>query len=295
MSSCTACRRESLPQSGAKRKMAMTKGRYLWLLLLVPLGLHFLGGNAEGCAACVAAGKLARESENKAFYALRILYESKGRAALPVIRRALKLDTNPPAQMRAAGYLADLNDTESIPQLERIMSELYKRVSFSKFGVDTIDFQKRWIVAYTLGRLGAAGAAERVWERFDRFGLSKKTEVPHILSALRDPKLTEHLMSIIDGCEDHRLMIVTLDTMAKGGNAQAIPFLRSKIVEWEAKAAETTGSVDIDSQVDYFVLSRKVAQIIPDIEKRLTGEGTLPGTRKGPKAGKDKAGPAYVF
>ena len=275
--------------------MAVTKGKYLWLLLLLPFCSHLLGGNPEGCAACVAAAKLAKESENKAFYALRILYERKGREALPVIRRALKLDNNPPAQMRAVGYIGDLNDTESIPQLERIMSELFKKVSFSKFGVDTIDFQKRWIVAYTLGRLRAPGVAERIWARYDRFGLRKKTEVPHILSALRDPQLTEHLMGIIVGCEDHQLMIVTLDTMAKGGNAQAIPFLRSKIVEWEAKAAGSSGSVNIDSQVDYFVLSRKAAQIIPKIEQRLTVEGTVPATRKGPKAGKGKAAPAYVF
>jgi hypothetical protein len=249
--------------------MAMKKGKYLLLLLLIPLFSHLLEGKAEGCAACVAAGKLARESENKAFYALRILYERKGRAALPFIRRALKLDNNPPAQMRAAGYIADLNDTESIPQLEKIMSELFKRVSFSTFGVDTIDFQKRWIVAYTLGTLRAPGVAERIWERYGRFTLSKKTEVPHILSALGDPKLTEHLMGIISRCEDHQLMMVTLDTMATGGNAEAIPFLRSKIAEWEAKAAETSGSVDASTQVDYFVLSRKAAQVIPKIEECL--------------------------
>ena len=249
--------------------MAVTKGKYLWLFLLVPLFSHLLGGSAQGCAACVAAGKLARESENKAFYALRILYERNGRAALPFIRRALKLDTNPPAQMRAAGYIAELNDTESIPQLEKIMSELFKKVSFSSFGVDTIDFRKRWIAAYALGTLQAPGVAERIWERYDQFTLSKRTEVPHILSALGDPRLTEHLMSIIERCEDHQLMMVALDAVATGGNAEATPFLRSKIVQWEAKAAESSGSTDASTQVDYFVLSRKAAQVIPKIEERV--------------------------
>ncbi len=83
-------------------------------------------------------------------------------------------------------------------------------------------------------------------------------------------------------------MIVTLDTMATGGNAQSLPFLRSKIVEWEAKAAETSESVNIDTQVDYFVLSRKAAQIIPKIEERLTPEGTAPAIRKSPLAKKAK-------
>ncbi|MCJ7682921.1 MAG: hypothetical protein MUO68_01370, partial [Desulfobacteraceae bacterium] len=171
------------------------KGRkYLWLLLLIPFCLHFLGGSAVGCAACVAAGKLARETDNRAFYALRILYEKKGRAALPLFRRALALGDNPPAQMRAAGYVADLNDTESIPQLEKILSELFKRVSFSSFGIATTDFQKRRIVAYALGTLGAPEIAERIWGRYDRFTLAKKTEVPQILAALGDPRLTEHLV-----------------------------------------------------------------------------------------------------
>ncbi len=272
--------------------MAIKKRKYLWLLLLIAFFSHLLGGNAEGCAACEAAGRLANESENKAFYALRILYERKGREALPFIRRGLKLDNNPPVQMRAAAYIAELNDTESIPQLEKILSELVKRVSFSAFGLKTTDFRRRWIVAYTLGTLGAPGMADRIWARYDRFTLSKKMEVPSILAALADPKLTEHLMGIITKCEDHQLMIVTLDTMATGGNAQSLPFLRSKIVEWEAKAAENSGSVNIDTQFDYFVLSRKAAQIIPKIEERLTPEGTAPAIRKDPKPGKDKAPPA---
>lgn len=272
--------------------MAIKKRKYLLLLLLIPLFSHLLGGKAEGCAACEAAGNLANESENKAFYALRILYERKGRAALPFIRRGLKMDNNPPTQMRAVGYIAELNDTESIPQLENILSELVKRVSFSTFGLNTTDFRRRWIVAYALGTLGAPGMADRIWARYDRFDLRRKMEVPSILAALADPKLTEHLMEILGRCEDHQLMIVTLDTMATGGNAQSLPFLRSKIVEWEAKTAENSESVNIDTHVDYFVLSRKVAQIIPKIEERLTPEGTAPAIRKDPQAGKGKAPPA---
>ena len=247
----------------------MTKGKYLLLLLLVPFCLHLLGGYAEGCAACVAAGKLARESENKAFYALRLLYEKEGSRALSVIRRALRLDNNPAAQMRAVGYISELNDTESIPDLERIMSELFKKVSFSQFGVDTSDFQRRWIVAYTLGTLRASGVAERIWERYDRFTPSKKTEIPYILSALGDTKLTEHLSVILDRSDNHQLMMATLDAMATATDAKAIPFLESKIVEWEAKARETSGPVDIATQVDFFVLSRVAAQVIPKIEEQL--------------------------
>jgi hypothetical protein len=275
-----------------KGVMTMAKAGYLWLLLLVPLYLHLLRADAYGCEACVAAGKMAMENKNKAFYALRILYERKGKAALPFIRRVLKMDDNPAAQMRAAGYVAELNDTESVPDLERIMADLFKKVSFSQFGLKTIDFRKRWIVAYTLGSLRASGIAERIWERYDRFTLSKKMEVPYILSALGDPKLTEHLMGIINRCEDHQLMVVTLDTMAMGANAEAIPFLRSKIVEWEAKAAETSVSVDASTQVDYFVLSRMPAQIISKIEERVRLGKSQLESRKYPIKKKGKT-PGY--
>jgi len=205
----------------------MKKRKYTWLLLLVPFCSHLLGGYAEGCAACEAAGKLARESENKAFFALRLLYEKKGSRALPVIRRALRLDNNPAAQMRAAGYVSDLNDTESIPDLERILSELFKMVSFSEFGVDTADFKRRWIVAYTLGTLRALGVAERIWARYDRFTSAKKTEIPYILSALGDTKLTEHLSAVLDRSDNHALMMSTLDALSTAADAKAIPFLQS--------------------------------------------------------------------
>lgn len=270
----------------------MTTGKYFLLFFLVPFCAHLLGSNAQACAACDAAGKMARESENKAFYALRILYERKGKEALPYIRRALELDNNPPAQMRAAGYLADLNDTESIPQLERILSELFKRVSFSQFGLETIDFQRRWIVAYALGTLRAPEIAERIWRRYERFTISKKIEVPYILSALGDPRLTEHLMDIIKRCENHQLMIITLDALGMGGNAAAIPFLRSKIVEWEAKAAETSGPVDAATWVDYFVLSRKAEQIIPKIDENLRLGRSPLESRENPVKRKEK-GPSY--
>ena len=270
------------------------KGRkYLWLLLLIPFCSHFLGGSAVGCAACVAAGKLARERDNRAFYALRILYEKKGRAALPLFRRALALDDNPPAQMRAAGYVADLNDLESIPQLEKILSELFKRVSFSSFGIETADFQKRWIVAYALGTLGAPGIAERIWERYDRFTPAKKTEVPQILAALGDSRLTEHLVGIINRCEDHQLMMATMEVLGKAGNAEAVPFLRSKIIEWEVKAAETSGPIDADTGMDYFVLGRKAAQVIPKIEERLGLEKGQPALREKPGKGKKGAKSLY--
>jgi len=89
------------------------------------------------------------------------------------------------------------------------------------------------------------------------------------------------LMGIISRCENHQLVIATLDMLSKGGNAEAIPFLKYKIAEWEARAEKTPGPVDTDTQVDYFVLSRKAAQVIPRIEERLgIKEGQLKSREK---------------
>ncbi|MCJ7683505.1 MAG: hypothetical protein MUO68_04350, partial [Desulfobacteraceae bacterium] len=175
----------------------------------------------------------------------------------------------------------------------KILSELFKRVSFSSFGIETTDFQKRRIVAYALGTLGASGIAERIWARYDRFTLAKKTEIPQILAALGDPRLTEHLVGIINRCEDHQLMMATMETLAKGGNAEAVPFLRSKIIEWEAKAAETSLRIDAGTGMDYFVLSRKAAQVIPKIEERLSLEKGQPALRE--KQGEEKKGTKPIY
>jgi hypothetical protein len=42
--------------------MGKMKMKFLWLFLLIPFFSHSLAGQAEGCAACVAAGQLAGES-----------------------------------------------------------------------------------------------------------------------------------------------------------------------------------------------------------------------------------------
>ena len=88
-------------------------------------------------------------------------------------------------------------------------------------------------------------------------------------------------------------MISTLNVLAKGGNAEAIPFLRPKIMEWESKAAKTSGVIDAETGVDYFVLSRKAAQVIPEIEERLRLEKGQPELRAKPGKDKKRAKPLY--
>jgi hypothetical protein len=248
--------------------MAKAKNLFLWLLFLLVFLLHLWGSKAEGCAACQAAGQLGNENQNPAFYALRILYEKEGKAALPAIRESLKSNDNPPLQIRAAGYVVELNDTDSVPLLEEILSELVKRVSFSPFGVRSVEFQTRIAAAHSLAKLGSTRSADRIWQRYDQMDLQRKMEVPYILSALCDPKLTERLLGIISKSENHQLMMVTLDVLAMEGNSQALPFLRLKIVEWQGKEKETSSSKNRDNDLDYFVLSTKAQQVILKIEER---------------------------
>ena len=247
------------------------KIKHLWLFLMIPFFWHSLGGKAEGCAACWAMDKLADERQNEALHALRIIYEKEGKVALPAIREALKSKDNPALQMRAAGYVVELNDTESVPLLEEILSELVKRVSFSPFGVRSAEFQTRMFVAHSLAKLGSTRIADRIWERYDQINLQRKMEVPYILNALGDPKLTERLLGVISRGEDHQLMMVTLDMLAMGGNSEALPFLRLKLVEWQGKEKEISGSKNPDNELDYFVLRTKAQQVISKIEERIRG------------------------
>jgi hypothetical protein len=249
--------------------MAKTKNLFLWLLFMVFFVSYSWESNAEGCAACQAASQLGNENQNRALYALRVLYEKEGRAALPAIRESLKSNDNPPLQIRAAGYVVELNDTDSVPLLEEILSELIKRVTFSPFGVRSAEFQTRMAVAHSLAKLGSTRMADRIWERYDQINLQRKMEVPYILNALGDPKLTERLLGIISRSEDHQLMMVTLDVLAMEGNSQALPFLRLKLVEWQGKEKEVSGSKNQNNDLDYFVLRTKAQQVISKIEERI--------------------------
>ena len=185
--------------------MAKAKNLFLWLLFMLFFLLHSWASKAEGCAACQAASQLGNENQNRALYALRVLYEKEGRAALPAIRESLKSNDNPPLQIKAAGYVVELNDTDSVPLLEEILFELVKRVTFSPFGVRSAEFQTRMAVAHSLAKLGSTRMADRIWERYDQINLQRKMEVPYILNALGDPKLTERLLGIISRSEDHQL------------------------------------------------------------------------------------------
>jgi hypothetical protein len=250
--------------------MAKMKNIFPGFLFIVLFFSHSWGSNAEGCAACLAASQLANENQNRALYALRVLYEKEGRAALPAIRESLKSNDNPPLQIRAAGYVVELNDTDSVPLLEEILSELVKRVSFSTFGVRSAEFQTRMFVAHSLAKLGSTRIADRIWERYDQINLQRKMEVPYILNALGDPKLTERLLGIISRGEDHQLMMVTLDALAMGGNSQALLFLELKLIEWQGKEKESSGSKNQDNELDYFVLRTKAHQVISKIEERIS-------------------------
>lgn len=252
--------------------MAKTENLFLWLLFVGFFFSHSWGSTAEGCPACLAASQLANENQNRALYDLRILYEKEGRAALPAIRESLKSNDNPPLQIRAAGYVVELNDTDSVSLLEEILSELVKRVTFSTFGVRSAEFQTRMFVAHSLAKLGSKGMADRIWERYDQINLQRKMEVPNILNALADPRLTEHLLGIISRSEDHQLMMVTLDVLGMGGNSQALPFLRLKLVEWQGKEKKSSGSKNQDNELDYFVLRTRAQQVISKIEERIRGQ-----------------------
>jgi hypothetical protein len=245
----------------------MTKRKYIWLFLLIPLLWHGLGSYAEGCAGCWAGYGPGAERFNKPLADLRIIYEKDGRDALPYIREALRTSTDPLVMRRAAGYIAELNDTDSIPFFEQILSEILKRVAFSRFGFDSYGFQRRLAAAHALPKLGPTKVGEKIWKKYGRLDPNRKFEVPYILNALQDPNLDERLLEILSRKDDHQLMLGALDVLAIGGSAEVLPALRFKVVEWSD--SPQSADTDPDAPVLYYsALIIKADLAISAIENR---------------------------
>jgi len=248
---------------------AMMKGKLIWLVLLIALLWHGMGSSVEACPMCWAGYGPGAERLNKPLADLRIIYEKEGRDALPYIRKALITSTDPLVIRRAATYIVELKDAESIPLMEDMLHALVKRVAFSKFGLGTYDFQGRLTVAHALINFGPSTIADRIWQRYDRLDQDRKSEVPYILNGLKDPKLDERLLEIVNREEDHQLMMGALDVLSFGGSTDTLPALRSKAAEWRDKSAQPSGNPHPDGPVLYYVPLRiKAEKAIAAIEER---------------------------
>jgi hypothetical protein len=250
----------------------MIKGKSIWpILLIIPLLWHGMASRVEACPGCWAGYGPGAERLNKPLADLRIIYEKEGRNALPYIRKALITSTDPLVMRRAATYIVELKDTESIPLMEDMLHALVKRVAFSKFGLGTYDFQGRLAVAHALINFGPSTIVDRIWERYDRLDLDRKSEVPYILNGLKDPKLDERLLEIVNREEDHQLMMGALDVLSFGGSTKALPALRSKVAEWRDKSTKLSANPHPDGPVLYYVPLRiKAEKAISAIEERST-------------------------
>jgi HEAT repeat protein len=205
-------------------------------LVFVLIVLFLQGTVAQACPFCDApVDKMYDEGFNKPLADLRIVYERKGKEALPDIREALRTSTCSAVIQRAANYLVDLDDRESIHQMESMLLDLVRQVAFTTFGFGTHGFHSRLSVAYALRRFGPTTVVDRIWERYDRLDWSRKSEVAHILSALKDPHLDERMATILNKEEDHQLMQGALEALIVSGSHQSLPFLRSKVKAWSDK------------------------------------------------------------
>jgi len=227
------------------------------------------GSQAEACFACWASYGPGEERLNKPLADLRIIYEAKGIDSLPFIRQVLTTSTDPLVIKRAAGYIIELKDSDSIPYLEDVLSQLVKRVAFSTFGIGTPGYQSRLAVAHALAKLDRPSMADQIWQKYGKLDLNRKSEVPDILNALEDPKLTKRLLIILNRAEDHQLMVGVLNVLAAGGSPAALPVLREKAGQWQV---QTDRPVDRSNPVKpilyYSVLEIKAKRAIEAIEKR---------------------------
>ena len=247
----------------------MMKRKPIWLLLLIALLWQGMASRVQACPACWAGYGPGAERLNKPLADLRIIYEKEGRNALPYIRKALITSTDPLVIRRAAGYIVELKDTESIRLMEDMLHALVKRVAFSTFGLGTYDFQGRLTVAHALIKFGPSTIVDRIWERYDRLDLDRKSEVPYVLNGLKDPKLDERLLEILNREENHQLMMGALDVLSFGGSTEVLPVLRSKAAEWRDKGAQPAPNPHPNGPVLYYVPLRiKAEKAISAIEER---------------------------
>ncbi len=218
-----------------KMKGKMTK-KICVDLIFVLIIFFLLGTFANACPLCGATvDESADERFNKPLADLRIVYERNGKEALPDIREALNRSTDAAVIQRAANYLVELDDRESIHQMESMLLDLVKQVAFTTFGFGTPGFHSRLSVAYALIRFGPTTVGDRIWEKYDRLDWNRKSEVAYILSALKDPHLDERMATILNKEEDHQLMQGALEAMIVSGSHQSLPFLRSKVEAWVDK------------------------------------------------------------
>jgi hypothetical protein len=224
---------------------------------------------AQACSAC-ALDYAEDESYNQPLADLRAVYEQKGKDAIPDIREALiKASTDRWVVQRAVNYLADLDDRESIPQMEDILLALVKQVAFTTYGVNSPGYHCRLSVAYALRRFGPTSVGDRIWEKYDRLDWKRKSEVPDILSALKDPHLEERMFAILNKEEDHQLMQGALEVMTADGNQQSLHFLHSKVKAWTDKPNGIgTNPRPKEPTIYYKLLVAKAKTAISSIERR---------------------------
>ena len=76
-------------------------------------------------------------------------------------------------------------------------------------------------------------------------------------------------MEILNGEENHQLMLGALDVMAIGGDAKSLPFLRKKVVELRNIGTKTIAKPKPGAPVFYYpVLRIKAERAISAIEER---------------------------
>ena len=247
----------------------MTEKIRLGLLFLFVVLCCAAAEHAQACFACWAGYGPGAERLNKPLADLRIVYETKGRGALPYIRQALTTSTDPLVIKRAADYIVELNDRESMPYLEDVLSQLLRRVAFSTFGVGTPGYQGRLAVAHALAEFDPPSIADQIWQKYDKLNPDRKSEVPYILNALEDPQMTRRLLVILNRAENHQMMVGALNVLAAGGDRAALPFLKEKLRQWEKQAALLKKeSPPVKPVLHYSVLEIKAKRAIAEIDAR---------------------------
>jgi hypothetical protein len=247
---------------------AAMKTAHLGILILIALLWFGPFNSVEACQFCTTG--FGGGGANKALEELEATYESQGRDALPYIREVLTRSTDPNVVSRAVGYIGELDDRESLPLLEDLVSAVTRRVAFGDFGFGTFEFYCRLSVAHTLIKFGSGQkTADWIWKRYDRVNIARKSEVPYLLDALGDSQLDERLLKILEKEEQQEHMIMTLYVLRLRGSANAVAGLQARVDEWEKKGSVGTGHTGSKAPaINYSQLVKHAERAILSIKRR---------------------------
>lgn len=187
--------------------------------------------------ACIICHDITTSGEKK----VQDLVREKGREAIPELREILACDDSAHlrAKIVAARELGRLRDRESIPELKRIVLELLRSGSSSRFGAIAPEHSLREVAATSLHQMGVEGIGEEIWRNWRELPPERREELPRIFYCLGVPGLEDKLLRMLQTSGNEFVEFQVVLELRRSGTSRAIPELKKILAKWEKASSES--------------------------------------------------------